>query len=524
MNRIVLHSSLLLASLALTACAGHPPSRPAADPVASTPVPFVAPSRLSAGAPEGTETPAGWFRAGREAAIARGADRAKARNLILFIGDGMGPTTVAAARILQGQRQGASGEETQLSFERFPALALSKTYNTDLQTPDSAGTMTAMASGLKTLAGVLGVDQTIRRGRCENIEAASHPSLFDFADGADMASALVTTTRITHATPAALYAHSPDRNWEGDAAMPESARAAGCTDLAAQLIAHQDHGGPQIVLGGGSANFIGPDVHPVGRRADGRNLIEEWTQRHPGGHFVLKREELLALPADGQRVFGLFTPSHMSYELDRENGHAADEPGLAEMTRFSLQRLQADGRPYLLVVEGGRIDHAHHAGMAQRALVDTIALAEAVAVADELTSADDTLIVVTADHSHAFNFVGYPPRGNDILGLVRDFNGQPLRDLGGRPYTTLSYANGPGAGQPTLEGDSDTRHADFRQPALFALESETHGGEDVAVYARGPGSEAVRGSIEQHVIFHILTQAQPTLRAAVTRRLEALAP
>ena len=120
------------------------------------------------------------------------------------------------------------------------------------------------------------------------------------------------------------------------------------------------------------------------------------------------------------------------------------------MTRAAITRLQRNANGYVLLVEGGRIDHAHHFGNAYRALTDTIALSEAVQAASELTSADDTLILVTADHAHTLSFVGYPVRGNPILGKVRGSSGeggdagQYALDALGLPYTTLSYSNGPG--------------------------------------------------------------------------------
>ena len=142
-----------------------------------------------------------------------------------------------------------------------------------------------------------------------------------------------------------------------------------------------------------------------------------------------------------------------------------------------------------------------------------------------MTSADDTLILVTADHAHTLYFAGYPVRGNPILGKVRGIGGEDLGDSpfaldkAGLPYTTLGYANGPGAVPPRTGkawrpdlNDVDTAHLDYRQEALVPMDNETHGGDDVGVWARGPGAEAVRGSIEQNVIFHVLVQAAPALR------------
>jgi alkaline phosphatase len=160
------------------------------------------------------------------------------------------------------------------------------------------------------------------------------------------------------------------------------------------------------------------------------------------------------------------------------------------------------------MVEGGRIDHAHHAGNAYRALNDTIAFADAVAVATELTDPADTLILVTADHSHTLTMSGYPRRGNPILGIVEAPDGEDGRDAEGRPYTTLSYANGPGYREtlPDLT-HVDTTAPDYLQVATLPLASETHGGEDVAAYARGLNAEGVGGVMEQDQLFDVMREA-----------------
>lgn len=523
-------------ALALGGCAHAPTSAPALLPAKSEPV-----LRVSAH----DESPRTWFESGAAAAALRGAGDSQARNLILFVGDGMGPTTVAAARILDGQRRGEPGEENLLSFEAFPHTGYSKTYNTDLQTPDSAGTMSAIMSGVKTRAGLIGVDGRALYGNCASARNAALPSLLHLAERAGLATGVVTTTRITHATPAATYAHSPHRDWEADALVPAADREA-CPDIARQLIEFDQGDGIEVVMGGGRQMFMPIDQadpeYPElrGLREDGRDLVAEWQARHPSGVYAWNRSGFDAIDfATTDKIFALFQPGHMQYEHDRP-GDAAGEPSLAEMVDAAIRRLQRSEAGFLLVVEGGRIDHAHHAGNAYRALTDTIALSEAVAAAQAATSADDTLIVVTADHSHVLSFAGYSHRGNPILGKVTDRTGTgdlvPKRDLTGRVFTTLSYANGPGyagasdqqpAGpkrhpheaksfaaedvRPDLEA-VDTTASDFMQPSLWALKSETHGGEDVGVYALGPGADAVRGVMEQNVIFHLLLQAHPVLR------------
>ena len=486
--------------------------------------------------PEG-ETPAWWYRSGAARAAANGAMDGRAKNVIVFLGDGMSLTTVAAARIFAGQRAGNPGEEHLLAWEHFPATAFSKTYNTDAQTPDSAGTMTAIATGVKTHIGAIGVSAG-DHDDCAQSQGNRLQGWLALAADAGMGTGIVTTTRLTHATPAATYAHVPNRNWESDASLPEAAREAGCTDIASQFIDFaRERGGPQVVLAGGAYAFLpDEDVLPGlrGRRRDGRNLVAEWLELHPEGAFVHNNGQFEAARGTSP-VLGLFESSHMQYEHDRDRGPEG-EPDLEAMTRFAIESLAGNDRGYVLLVEAGRIDHANHEGNAYRALDDTVAMSRAVQAAVDMTSAHDTLIVVTADHSHVLNFVGYPQRGNPILGKVHEGGEGPARDALGLPYTTLSYANGPGypgasasqpegpkrhfhaardtrphAGRPDLTS-VDTTHPDYMQEAMVPLASETHGGEDVGIWARGPGSAAFRGTLEQNVIYHVIVQATPTLR------------
>src|SRR3546814_796844 len=137
----------------------------------------------------------------------------QAKNVIVFLGDGMSLATVTAARILDGQRKGHPGEENQLAWETFPATALSKTYNTDAQTPDSAGTMTAIATGVKTHIGAIGVSAG-RHNDCAQSLDHRLQSWLALAADAGMGTGIVTTARLTHATPAATYSTVPNRGWE----------------------------------------------------------------------------------------------------------------------------------------------------------------------------------------------------------------------------------------------------------------------------------------------------------------------
>lgn len=448
---------------------------------------------------------------------------ARARNVILFIGDGMGVSTVTAARIYAGQRQGVDGESYDLAMDGFPHLALSRTYGADAQVSDSAPTATALVSGVKTDAGVIGLTAGATPGQCEGSLDHVSRSLFEIAEDAGLATGIVSTARLTHATPAAAYAHTANRDWENDASAAQSGGAA-CVDIARQFVEWPHGDGFEIALGGGRANFL-PNTtndpeHPsrTGARADERDLAQAWAAAQPGRVYAWNSAQLAAAPADAQ-VLGLFSPSHMAYESAR-GSDAGGEPSLAEMTAAAISRLSRDGDGYVLMVEGGRIDHAHHEGRAGEALSETVAFDDAVRAALEMTSRNDTLIVVTADHSHTLTMAGYSPRGAPILGLSLDEHGAPVRAEDGLPYTTLGYINGPGAvfahvedGQEPVAttrpdlSEADTAALGFHQQALTPLESETHGGEDVAIYAWGPGAGAIAGTMEQNAVFHAMAQA-----------------
>ena len=456
----------------------------------------------------------------------------RARNVILFVGDGMGVATVTAARILEGQLRGERGEENSLSFEQFPHLALSKTYSVNQQVSDSAPTMSAMMTGVKTIDGVLSVAGAIsaeeRSGKI--VAAASQQTLLELAEEAGLSTGIISTARITHATPGATYAHTSARDWEAD-----SDRPAGTTvpDIASQLLDRFGKGGIgdgiEVVLGGGRAKFLPRSVKDpedkgaTGARADGRSLVKEWTRKFRG-NYVFDQKGFDAIdPASTGHLLGLFERSHMEFEADRKQD-TGGEPSLAEMTNKAISILKRNPKGYFLMVEAGRIDHGHHAGNAYRALTDTIALSDAVRAALRETNTGETLLVVTADHSHSFTISGYAKRGNPILGKVVEV-GQtaPAKAEDGQPYTTAGYMNGRGfhanvPGEAVYElpartgrvpelAQTDSTSPNFHQEALIPLDSETHGGEDVPVFAAGPGSQLVHGVQEQSYIFYVMRAA-----------------
>jgi alkaline phosphatase len=415
------------------------------------------------------------------------------KNIIIFIGDGMGISTITAGRIFDGQSKGKKGEEHELAFDSFENVALIKTYNTNAQVPDSAGTATAILSGYKTNIGAINVrpDEDVKKMVLNScVLKREPPNLTQRAKKAGRAVGIVSTARITHATPAAMYGTAVDRGWEMDSEVDERASKFRCMGLAGQLL----QSNVDITLGGGRSKFKEAQISDWSGKADRT--------------FVSSAEELRSAPK-AHDILGLFSPSHMSYEADRDN---SQEPSLAEMTEFTIEALGDRGKGYVMMGEAGRVDHAHHGTNAFRALRDMQALNEAVETAKQKTG-DDTLIIVTADHSHVFTMAGYPVRGNPILGLVRNpdpIGGGAAKDYAkasdGKPYTTLGYHNGPNvrkADSPALS-DNAVQSIDYQQQTAVHLDSETHAGEDVAIFATGPGADRFKGVMEQDEIGQIL--------------------
>lgn len=484
------------------------------------------------------ESPQSWYDGGRQTVernlALRGSGTANvARNVILFVGDGMGVSTVTAARILEGQLRGETGEENSLSFEEFPNVALSKTYNTNAQVADSAGTMSAMASGIKTKAGLISVNQNVIRGDCDSQIGNETMTFLERAEARGLSTGVVSTARLTHATPAANYAHIMDRDFESDRNAASFANPGECADIARQLIEFPNKvsgsDGLEVALGGGRSNFIpasatDPESGNAGFRQDGRDLTREWAAQSGNSHYIWNEAQFNAIdPDETDHLLGLFQPSHMQYEFDRARD-AGGEPSLTAMTMKAIDILAKNENGYFLQVESGRIDHGHHETNPTRALTDAIEFSNAIRAAAEKVDLSETLIIVTADHSHVFTIAGYPVRGNPILGksLGLDAAGEPMDELNlagdGLPYTTLGYANGRGpmingqaiepgsAGRADLT-DIDTEHESFHPDVTVPMGSETHAGEDVAIYAIGPGSDLIRGVMEQNVIFHVMMEA-----------------
>lgn len=470
-----------------------------------------------------TQTDNEWFEAGQariQSELAKQQNTNTAKNVILMVADGNGVGTNYATRLFMGQQDGGYGDEYVMPYETFPHLGLAKVYNVNAQTPDSAGTGTAMMGGVKTKAGLIGVTADVDRGDCSTLPGNTVTGISEILHGMGKSTGFVTTARVTHATPASTYAKTVDRNFEDDSELPENCNTQ--TDIATQLIDAMDSGLIQVAMGGGARHFVPADeellVGGTGRRTDDQNLIEEATEL--GAHHAYDNASFADAPTDGTPLLGLFESSHMMYSADRY-----DEPSIADMAEAAVESLSNDEDGFFLQVESGRVDHANHAGNLARVVHDGAAFAEAVDRVVNMVDLSETLVIVTADHEHAIAFNGYCGRGSDILGLCMGIDGSGVEHTGeprlgsdDKPYTVAGYLNGPGSvlmkredgsysGSRPEVSEAQATDIDYIQQALVPRSSETHAGPDVAIYANGPWSHLVDGTMEQNVVFHVMNHA-----------------
>ncbi|XP_061386480.1 membrane-bound alkaline phosphatase-like [Musca vetustissima] len=436
----------------------------------------------------------------------------KAKNIIFFIGDGMALNTLTATRIRKGQLKGNPGEEESLSFQKFPHTGLIKTYCTNSQVPDSACTATAYLCGIKTSITSIGVTANVAPNNCTmSMDPANHvESIADWAQRAGKSTGFITTTSLTHASPSGLYAKVASRFWECDADIPRDVHRQGyCMDMAQQLIKQKPGSNFDIMMGGGMGKFLPrtmKDAHGnPGERLDGLDLLQLWKELHPEGTLVTNRDDLLNINiTQVTKIMGIFASKLMNFHA---LANPVKEPTLAEMIEAALKSFRYNDKGYFLFVEGGLIDYANHFNKPFVALDETLEFEKAIDVALSLTNPEETLIVVSSDHSHPMTIAGYPGRGTDILGL-----NQHDVDSNGVKYTTLTYAVGPqqyldeNGQRVNLEGIIK-EDASFTHPSQIPSSIGTHAGDDVGIFATGPHAHLFRGVMEQHTIPHLMAYA-----------------
>ncbi|GGH51617.1 alkaline phosphatase [Comamonas phosphati] len=436
------------------------------------------------------------------------------KNVLFFLGDGMGMTTMTAARIY------SVGEDGELTMDQLPETAFIHTYSNDGQVTDSAPSMAAYMTGVKMNNEVISMSADTQAAdaagkpyyvkydsTCPSDNGKPVPTLLEQMKAAGYSTGVVSTTRITHATPATTYSHVCHRDAENTIA---AALVPGGAGYNASL-----GDGVDVVFGGGTSYFTPSTAG--GRRNDGRDLVAELKKANYS--FAANKSDFDKLPVDGKtKIVGLFSKEHMTYDLDRD---PAKEPSLAEMTGKAIDALSARKKGFFLMVEGGRIDHALHATNARRALQDTVAFDNAIKAAlDKMQSIDpglkNTLIVVTADHDHTLQMNGYAARTGPtqpgkpgVLGLVNNYvDGKPSTDVDGNPYTVLGFGTGPN--RKATRGPitaAELESPDYLQEAVVPTSSETHGGADVFLGATGLGAENFSGVLTNNEVFGLIKKS-----------------
>ncbi len=439
-------------------------------------------------------------------------------NVVVLIGNGLGPVATAAARLMRYRDEGL------LAMDAMPSIARMRTSSLDAQTTDAAAAVSAMLTGVKVRNDVVAMDANTRaqgyapgrdpiRGvaqadnRCPaSANGAASTTLLELAIAQKRATGIVTTSRLTSGPAAAAYAHVCHRDAEYEVARQAVPRGVGYNPRLGR--------GVDVLLGGGSAYWRPFDAtkRPRGR-PDERELIGELQTQ---GYAVASDLATLNAvpPTEGSRVIGLFDfneadgagTSPMSFDLDRDPKR---EPSLAEMTAKAIDVLNASPTGFVLVVEAGRIEDALHAGNARRALVDAIAFDDAVKAALEHVDLTKTLVVVTGDHDTTLTLIGGSRRGADVLGLhLNAVTGKPDADENGATYASLAFGTGPNRPDRRTSLDSPTvLQNNYLQESAIRLAAGTNGGGDVIVRGAGAGSAVIRGTIDNTQLFTLIRRA-----------------
>ena len=384
-----------------------------------------------------------------------------AKNVILLIGDGMGFPQLTLARIEKSGENLSEYCSVELSMDCMEASGYVSTYSANSFVTDSAPAATAIATGNKTNNGVIGQDATAVQGEKDGKNLTT---ILEMAEKAGHSTGLVTTTRITHATPAAFYAHVDNRDNE--------------SEIADQLLMSN----VDVILGGGQQYFVGKNqtdpAGGAGKRADDRNLLSEF-EKH-GYVVAFNANGFQNIDASNtKRILGLFDSSHMLYELERRSSPEG-EPSLADMTKKAITILSKNPKGFFLMIEGGRIDHAGHERNLSKIAADTLAFDEAVNASLNFASQDGrTLVIVTADH--------------ECGGLVL------------QPGDLAEYENG---SIDPIFASGTTRTSGPRYDFITEMEEATHTAVDVPIMASGPGAEKVCvGRVDNTQIFQIMKEA-----------------
>ncbi|HJZ31990.1 MAG TPA: alkaline phosphatase [Hyphomicrobiaceae bacterium] len=451
----------------------------------------------------------------------------RARNVILFIGDGLSMAHRTAARVLaKGLVEGRYGGE--LAIDDMPHMALVSTSGTDSIVTDSANSMSAYATGHKSCVNAMGVYCA------HNKNGLAHPKVETIAELAKrhnggMAVGVVTNTEIEDATPAAMVAHVRRRSdYDDIVRMFYELR-------------------PEVMMGGGSGFFL-PKSDKAGRRKDEDNYLQKFEAL--GYALPTTASDMKAAAGNGAtRLLGLFHPSNLDGALDRHIlkratvGLYPDQPDLVDQTQVAIDVLSKYPNGFVLMVESGLIDKFSHVLDWERAVYDTIMLDNAVAAAKRFAAGrDDTLVIVVADHAHPVSIIGTydderpGERLRDKLGVYNEakFPNYPKPDAEGYPPSVdvsrrlaLVFAGFPdhcASGKPALGGpfkptdEKDQKavaNESYCTPQATRMEGNlpftqrqgVHAADDVVLTAMGPGSELFKGRVDNTYVFRVMATA-----------------
>jgi alkaline phosphatase len=445
----------------------------------------------------------------------------QAKNVILFIGDGMSGGHRVAARLLsKGMTEGKA--HGKLAMDDMPRMALVSTAGSDSIITDSANSASAYATGHKSATNAMGVyaDRTadpLDDPRVETITRLAQRRL-------GLGIGIVSNTEIEDATPAAMVAHTR-RRAEYDS-----------------IVAQMFDAKPDVILGGGRANFL-PKGTTGSKRKDETDFLAKF--RDAGYTLASTATELRALGPDTKKLLGLFHLSNMDGALDRKFLKAGS------VSRYPDQPdLTAQVKSFVLMVESGMIDKYTHLLDMERAVYDTIMLDNSVKLARDWAAArgNDTLILVLADHTHPVSLIGtidddmtttpnVPMRERVRVYEKAGFPNYPAPDAQGYPsrvdvsrrlamfsasmpdhYETYrpkldgpNEPTAPGAQAGTFTANEKYKNvpgAVLRFGNLPALaNASVHSGEDVVLTAVGPGSERVFGQLDNTEVFRVMVEA-----------------
>ena len=448
----------------------------------------------------------------------------KARNVIFLLGDGLSVAHRTAARIMsKGMTEGKANGR--LAMDDLDRMAFVGTSATNATNTDSANTMSAYMTGHKTAVNAIGVyaDRTpdpLDDPRVETIAEALRRQT-------GKSIGIVATSEIEDATPAAVVAHTRNRNDKAE--------------VVGMLLDVK----PEVVLGGGSAYFL-PQATAGSKRKDDKDFIKLF--KDAGYSVATDKNELAANVNANGLLLGLFHPGNLDVTLDREflkKGTVdkyPNQPGLVAMTKVALDRLSKDQDGFFLMVEGSSIDKMSHPLDWDRAVIETIEFDQAVAVARDFQKTHpDTLIVVTGDHTHGVSIIGTvddEKPGTEMrekVGIYAEAGFPNYKDENGDGYPDkidvsrrlyLAANNGPdhyetfrpkmdGPFVPAIQNEKKEYVANEQYKnvpgAVFVQgnipksgDSGVHSVDDVVLQSSGPGSEGFKGYMEQSDIYKVL--------------------